>query len=182
MQSVRACTYIQYKHYHCDFYCCKCAWLHAAVCSVVLSCTCMCARTARVYAKECGSVCGADWECACAFPPAGTIITARAHSRQLSPGGPWLRPAWRDAAWLTVEPGSALLPPTRTQTNIHMYVATVCMIHAYSTSYLYCSHNKTGPCMWTCICAWLYSFLLHMRTYGSLCCTVDKMCFVQGLG
>lgn len=47
-----------------------------------------CARTARVYAKECGSVCGADWECACAFPPAGTIITARAHSRQLSPGGP----------------------------------------------------------------------------------------------
>lgn len=108
--------YMQYKHYCCQFSCCKCAWIHAALCSVARSRTCMCARPTWVYAKECGSVCGADGECACAIPPAGTIITARAHSRQLSPGGLWLRPAWRDAAWLTVEPGSALPPPT------HMYM------------------------------------------------------------
>lgn len=90
-----------------------------------------CARVTRVYAKECGWVRGADGECACAIPPAGTIITARAHSRQLSPGGLWLRPAWRDAAWLTVEPGSA--PPSP---HTHVRACTN-MMRARCALYLY---------------------------------------------
>lgn len=72
-------------------------------------CVCRCVLVC-VWVRMCVS------ECACAIPPAGTIITARAHSRQPSPGGPWLRPAWRDAAWLSVEPGCLPPPPTCTHT------------------------------------------------------------------
>lgn len=85
---------------------------------------CMCVNRWYIQIGVCLCVCEFMCVSACVFlsahvqsPPARTIITARAHSRQPSPRGPWLRPAWRDAAWLTVEPGF-MPPPPNSQTHI----------------------------------------------------------------
>lgn len=184
------CKYMQYKPYYCDFSCCKCVCAYAAVCSVVHKCTCKSVRFCMW---------GWRWERMCNPPPAGTIITARAHSRQLSPGGPWLRPAWRDAAWLTVEPGSALPPPSHTHT-----LTQTCniMMHAHRTSHLFysitmkkehaCAHveillKKTHK--WTLYygrtgaflhCLIVVSTRAHVWLFV-LCCVYGKRCFVQGM-
>lgn len=120
---------MQYKHY----YLCLCVSVHAYepnwLCTAfkLCACTCMSMRSTWIYVNLCVPKCVSVHDCACAIPPAGTIITACAHSRQLFPRGPWLRPAWRDAAWLTVEPGSLSPPPTHTHTHTCMWNKYECI-------------------------------------------------------
>lgn len=128
------CKYMQYKPYYCDFSCCKCVCAYAAVCSVVHKCTCMCAHTTRVYAKVCGSVCGADDESACAIPPQQGQSSRLVHTVGSFPlgGRDWGLPDEMLPDWLWNLDLRCLRPHTLTQTcNIIM--------HVHSTSHLYYS-------------------------------------------
>lgn len=137
--------YMQYKPYYCDFSCCKCVCVFMQLYAVLYINVHACARTRHEYMQKCAVLyVGLTMRAHVQSPPAGTIITARAHSRQLSPGGPWLRPAWRDAAWLTVEPGSALPPPSHIHTNVQQYDA--CAQHITSILQY---HTEKGACMCT---------------------------------